>query len=91
VVVSVAAVWEIAIKRALGKLDAPDDLEAQLAKHDFSTLPISVRHALAAGALKRHHNDPFDRMLIAQAMLEGLTIVTRDSRFGQYGVPLLPA
>jgi len=91
VIVSAAAFWEIAIKRALGKLDVPDDIEAQLARNDFGTLPISVPHAMSAGALPRHHADPFDRMLIGQAMMEGLTVVTRDPRFGLYEVSLLPA
>jgi PIN domain nuclease of toxin-antitoxin system len=54
-------------------------------------LPISIAHGVAAGQLPRHHEDPFDRMLIAQALAEGLTIVTRDERFGDYGVALLPA
>ena len=88
---SVASAWEMAIKRALGKLDVPDDLEQQLARHGFTPLPINLAHALAAGALSRHHADPFDRMLIAQALAEGLTIVTRDGRFSAYGVPILVA
>ena len=54
-------------------------------------LPISIGHGTAAGQVPHHHEDPFDRMLIAQALAEGLTIVTRDKRFGTYGVPLLPA
>ncbi|HUZ88263.1 MAG TPA: type II toxin-antitoxin system VapC family toxin [Candidatus Acidoferrales bacterium] len=91
VLVSAASAWEISIKRALGKLDAPDDLEAQLVQHNFSPLAISVGHALAAGALPRHHEDPFDRMLVAQAQLEGLTIATRDPGFEPYGVPTLTA
>ncbi len=91
VVVSAASAWEISIKRALGKLAAPDDLEQQVQEGGFSPLPISIAHALAAGQLARHHEDPFDRMLIAQALAEGLTIVTRDKRFNDYGVPLLSA
>jgi len=91
VLVSAASAWEISIKRALGKLDAPDDLEAQLTQHHFSPLAISVGHALAAGALPRHHEDPFDRMLVAQARLEGLTIATRDPSFEPYGVATLGA
>lgn len=54
-------------------------------------MPISVAHAAAAGHLPRHHEDPFDRMLIAQALAEGLTVVTRDKRFDDYGIPLLTA
>jgi PIN domain nuclease of toxin-antitoxin system len=57
----------------------------------FSPLPISIAHVIAAGQLPRHHEDPFDRMLIAQAFAEGLTVVTRDKRFEDYGVALLPA
>jgi PIN domain nuclease of toxin-antitoxin system len=91
VFVSAASAWEISIKKALGKLTAPDDLEGQVDASGFSPLPISLAHGLAAGQLPRHHEDPFDRMLIAQAVAEGLTIITRDKRFEDYGVALLPA
>jgi PIN domain nuclease of toxin-antitoxin system len=91
VAVSAASAWEISIKKALGKLAVPDDLEKQLKSGGFAALPISIAHAVAAGTLVRHHEDPFDRMLIAQALAEGLTIVTRDRRFTDYGVALLPA
>jgi PIN domain nuclease of toxin-antitoxin system len=91
VAVSAASAWEISIKKALGKLAAPDDLERQLQAGGFSALPISIAHGVAAGQLPHHHEDPFDRMLIAQAFAEGLTIVTRDKRFGGYGVALLSA
>ncbi len=91
VVVSAAAVWEIAIKRALGKLDAPDDLIHTLTATGFEPLPISLEHAAAAGALPRHHEDPFDRMLVAQARLEGLTLMTRDPRMARYEVKVMPA
>jgi PIN domain nuclease of toxin-antitoxin system len=91
VVVSAASAWEISIKKALGKFAAPDDLEHQVDAGGFSPLPISIAHAIAAGQLPRHHEDPFDRMLIAQAFAEGLTVVTRDKRFEDYGVSLLPA
>ena len=91
VFVSAVSAWEISIKQALGKLEAPDDLEAQLLRHHFSPLAISIGHALAAGALPRHHEDPFDRLLVAQAKLEGLTVATRDPRFEPYGVPTLAA
>ena len=91
VVVSAASAWEISIKKALGKLAAPDDLEQQVRDGGFSPLPISIAHGVAAGQLPHHHEDPFDRMLIAQALAEGLTIVTRDKRFGDYGVGLLAA
>ena len=88
--VSAASAWEIAIKKALGKLTAPDDLEQQVHAGGFVPLPINIAHGIAAGQLARHHDDPFDRMLIAQAIAEGLTIVTRDKRFEDYGVALMP-
>ena len=91
VVVSAASAWEISIKKALGKLAAPDDLEQQVHAGGFLPLQISISHGIAAGQLPRHHEDPFDRMLIAQAFAEGLTIVTRDKRFEDYGVALIPA
>lgn len=91
VAVSAASAWEISIKKALGKLVAPDDLEQQVKAGGFAALPISIAHAVTAGTLARHHEDPFDRVLIAQAFGEGLTIVTRDRRFKDYGVALLPA
>jgi PIN domain nuclease of toxin-antitoxin system len=91
VAVSAASAWEISVKKALGKLSAPDDLVQQIRASDFSPLSIDVSHALAAGQLPRHHEDPFDRMLIAQAQIERLTIVTRDKRFGDYDVAVLPA
>jgi PIN domain nuclease of toxin-antitoxin system len=91
VFVSSASVWEVAIKKNLGKLDAPSDLEDQLRRHRFEALPITIAHAYAAGSLNRHHDDPFDRMLVAQAGLEGLTLVTRDERLSPYGIPILKA
>lgn len=91
VFVSAVSVWEIAIKRALGKLAAPDDLVAGIVGQGFSPLPISWHHADLAGALPRHHADPFDRMLVAQAEAEGLTLVTRDARIALYGVRTLAA
>lgn len=91
VFVSAVSAWEIAIKASLGKLKAPDDLADCLDEGGFETLPLRVDHALAAGALPRHHDDPFDRALIAQASIESLTVVTRDERFDAYGVDLLLA
>ena len=88
---SAASAWEISIKKSLGKLEAPDDLVDQLDRHRFQALAVSIGHAHEAGALPRLHDDPFDRMLIAQARLEGLTIVTRDPRFQRYAVATLPA
>jgi PIN domain nuclease of toxin-antitoxin system len=89
VFVSAVTAWEISIKQALGKLDAPDDLEAALAASRFQPLPITVAHALAAGRLPRHHDDPFDRILIAQAQHARLTVVTHDPKFRLYDVAIL--
>ena len=89
--VSAVSAWEISIQKALGKLAAPDDLDHQVQAGGFLPLPITIAHGVAAGQLVRHHEDPFDRMLIAQARAEGLTIVTRDKRFADYDVPLMPA
>lgn len=89
VVVSVASLWEIAIKTALGKLDAPDDLPERVGEMGFETLPIGPDHAWAVRDLPHHHNDPFDRLLIAQAQVERLPIVTADPAFAAYDVPLI--
>ena len=91
VFVSAATVWEISIKRALGKLEAPPDVVHQIDLSNFEPLSMTVSHAYAAGALPRHHDDPFDRMLVAQAMAEGLTLLTRDPRINLYGVTTLVA
>jgi PIN domain nuclease of toxin-antitoxin system len=89
VLVSAASVWEIAIKKAVGRLDAPDDLLDALDASAFDALAITAAHAVAAGELPAHHADPFDRMLIAQARVEGLTLITVDDRFAEYEVNLL--
>ncbi len=89
--VSAASVWEMSIKQALGRLQAPDDMVRWILAEDFEELPVRMVHARLAGALPRHHADPFDRLLIAQAQIEGLTIVTRDRAFEAYEVPLLTA
>ncbi|MEX2459077.1 MAG: type II toxin-antitoxin system VapC family toxin [Actinomycetota bacterium] len=89
VAVSAATAWEISIKRSLGRLGAPDDLEDVLEASGFETLPITVGHALAAGALPAHHRDPFDRMLVAQALDGSFTLMTHDQAFARYGVPVL--
>jgi PIN domain nuclease of toxin-antitoxin system len=92
VLVSAASAWEIAIKRALGRLDFPiERFEEFVSSVGFEPLSVTVRHAVAAGALPRHHDDPFDRMLIAQARLEGATMVTADGKFPLYDVPLFGA
>lgn len=91
VYVSAAVAWEIAIKKTLGKLKAPDDLEAIMAANRFHPLPVTISHALGVMALPNHHRDPFDRLLIAQAMLEGITFVSRDQHVENYGVPHIVA
>lgn len=90
ITVSAAAVWEIAIKQAVGTLEAPDDLLEVLTTNDCGTLNITASHAVAAGGLPAHHSDPFDRMMIAQARAEDLILVSVDERFFQYDVQLLP-
>lgn len=91
VAVSAASAWEISIKRGLGKLDAPADLTHAVAVSGFEPLPITLEHAEGVASLPRHHDDPFDRMLVAQARAEGLAIVTRDPRFREYEVSVLGA
>jgi PIN domain nuclease of toxin-antitoxin system len=91
VYVSAATAWEIAIKKAHGKLKAPDDLEDALRSNRFEPLSVTVAHAWAAGALPRYHDDPFDRLLIAQARAESLTLVTRDPWVRRYEVRVLGA
>ena len=88
---SSVSVWEIAVKRALGKLKAPDNLEASIREQDFIPLNLTFLHAEQAGALPPHHGDPFDRMLIAQAQVEGLILVTRDARILLYGIRTMNA
>ena len=92
IVVSAASLWEAAIKRAIGKLrfDTPALLHA-LRRNRVRVLPITAEHALAAGDLPRHHDDPFDRMLVAQAAAQGLSIVTHDRRLQQYGIGIVDA
>lgn len=85
VFISAATAWEIAIKKAIGRLHAPDDLEFALNVNRFEALPITVPHARTAGSLPRHHEDPFDRMLVAQAQVEGLRLITHDRRLALYG------
>ena len=89
--VSSVTIWEVAIKQALGKLRAPADLPDRIRGSGFRELPISFEHARAAGSLPPVHRDPFDRMLVAQASCESLTLVTRDRWCREYDVAVLPA
>ena len=91
---SAASVWEMAIKSVAGRLTLNTPLDASisfLVKQGFRSLPISTRHALAAGALPLHHSDPFDRMLIAQAQCEDLVLATVDSAISPHDVRTLDA
>lgn len=91
VAVSAASVWEVEIKRAIGKLTAPAGFSAMCSEHGFDPLAITFEHAELAGGLPQHHSDPFDRMLVAQAMFEDLELVSRDRIFEHYDVRLLVA
>lgn len=87
--ISAATVWEVAIKASLGKLDVPADLFDRALAAGAQPLPISWTHARAVADLPPHHADPFDRLLIAQARAEGLTLTSVDRQFGAYDVALL--
>lgn len=89
VYLSSASVWEIGIKRAIGKLDVPDDLFEIAVDAGCRPLPISWTHAEAAAVLPLHHSDPFDRLLIAQARCEGLPLASSDTKLGVYDVELI--
>lgn len=91
VYISAAVAWEIAIKKSLGKLDVPDDLEEMMGANRFLPLPVTIAHALGVLSLPNHHRDPFDRMLIAQALHEGFRLVTRDREIAKYPVPQIIA
>lgn len=92
VYVSAASAWEIAIKRAKGTLDAPrGDVATWIAQEGFEELEIAVPHGTAAGALQPHHRDPFDRVLVAQAQLEDMTLVTANPALAAYDVEILRA
>lgn len=89
ILISAVTAWEIAIKKALGKLDAPENLNEVIERSQFEPLNISIVHATQAGKLPKHHEDPFDRMLIAQAIEEQLTVMSHDEQFTQYDVALI--
>ena len=91
VYISAVSYWEIAIKSALGKLQLADDPLEFIENSGFTELPVTFRHAEMAASLPLHHRDPFDRMLVAQAQVEGLTLVTRDADILRYDVPTLRA
>jgi PIN domain nuclease of toxin-antitoxin system len=89
VCISAVSIWEARIKQAIGKLELPDDFATVLSEQAFLELPVTVEHAHALAELPMHHRDPFDRMLIAQATVEGLVLATRDGAFDAYDVELL--
>ena len=91
VVVSAVVIWEIAIKRGLGKLEAPVDLLDRLKKAGVEFMSVTPEHADRVASLPNLHRDPFDRLLIAQALEGGYTVVTRDAAFAAYGVAVLVA
>ncbi|MCU1499504.1 MAG: PilT protein putative toxin of system [Acidimicrobiales bacterium] len=87
--VSAVSVWEMVIKASIGKLRMPADLPAAIIDEGFGALPVTLEHANAVLDLPMHHRDPFDRLLICQAQIEGLTVVTSDRAFEHYEVPML--
>ena len=91
IIVSVVLVWEVAIKKALGKLETPENLKEMIADSGFELIPIDYEHAWQVKDLPFHHKDPFDRLLVTQAKVEHLTIVTRDPKLKPYNIPILEA
>lgn len=88
--ISAASIWEIAIKQGLGRLPViQSDIVAEISENQFVELPINGRHAMRVGALPLHHRDPFDRLLVAQAQVEDLTLVSTDAALSAYDVSLL--
>lgn len=91
VLVSAVTPWELGIERAIGKIEFPHDLATTVGELGFEPLPIRIEHAELAPALPPHHRDPFDRMLVAQATVERLTLMTADAALEPYGIELLDA
>jgi PIN domain nuclease of toxin-antitoxin system len=89
VLLSAAVVWEIAVKRALGKLSVPDEYLTLLLDAGVQPLPVNLEHAAGVEQLPPHHRDPFDRMLVSQARVEGAALVSRDEAMRPYGVALV--
>ena len=88
-----ASIWEIAIKHGIGKLNLPNDpvlwVPSRMERHRMSGLPIEMSHVFGAGRLPLYHRDPFDRLIVAQAQIEGLTLLTSDTRLAEYAVQLI--
>ena len=91
VFVSAAVVWEMRIKAAVGKLEIPPDFQEVLTQQPFQMLAITVEHAHGVGELPAYHHDPFGRMLVAQAKVEGFTLITRDTQLKKYKIPIIKA
>ncbi|HVC86209.1 MAG TPA: type II toxin-antitoxin system VapC family toxin [Gaiellaceae bacterium] len=91
VFVSAATAWEIATKRAAGKLDAPGDIAEWVRQDGFAEIAVEIDHAVLSAELPDHHRDPFDRLLVAQASIEELTLVTMDPEIMKYDVETLDA
>lgn len=89
--VSLATLWELAIKHSMGRLRLRGHLDEVLVGNGIDLLAVTPAHAFAVRDLPLHHRDPFDRMLVAQALVEGLTVVTRDRRIAEYGVRVMVA
>ncbi|MFW5663621.1 MAG: type II toxin-antitoxin system VapC family toxin [bacterium] len=90
--VSIASIWEIAIKVSLNKLELNggfDEISKIIVKHDFEILPISIEHVAAIIDLEFHHRDPFDRIIISQGMVESIPVITKDKNFGYYNIAIL--
>jgi len=89
IVVSIVSLWEISIKRGLGKLRFPEDFEEVMVEEQFALLALNYAHLRTLETLPRHHGDPFDRLLIAQSMTESLPVATNDRVFSHYPVEVL--
>lgn len=91
VFISIASIWEIVIKQTKGQLKTPKDIEGGIESSGFTILPIEISHVLETGKLSNCHNDPFDRILIAQAKVENLTLITADPKIWKYKTPIIKA
>ncbi|HYJ20698.1 MAG TPA: type II toxin-antitoxin system VapC family toxin [Solirubrobacterales bacterium] len=91
VFVSVVSPWEIAIKKSRNRIEIPDDLDRGLESSGFKLLPVLLRHTKAIESMPHHHRDPFDRMLVAQAIVDGMILVTADRKLTHYTAALMPA
>jgi PIN domain nuclease of toxin-antitoxin system len=91
VFISAASIWELGLKQAKGKLRMPEGYEKLLRADGFSFLSITAEHATVSGTLPPHHGDPFDRILIAQAIKDSLVLVTRDAMIPLYSIPMITA